>query len=566
MAADQQTDFRLAPDAQITWSIPKQEWDAYVRGRKRVMMLGVGATLALVLLIPIPLWVALYFVLSLPVSLGLSRLTDGYGVLILASAACMPLLLILALGRAHITEVRAMIAFRRRGDSVWALQGCVCPDCLRPFDAAGFATCKHRVAACQQPTILRILESDAVGTILIAEELRRALTADSRRRGIPQRGWSPLRRLRADEQDAWPKPVRVAISTCIKVASFLLVWIAAGWAAIAWIPSYYILRINSWLARRSDPIVRSSIAGRRIVCTKCQYVINDLARTSVCSECASDLTKIGAVRTSLVCNPTNSGFVGYVPIAMLAFAIVWGLYLAPRVVQLLPTSVLILGIDGSIGSARGFIDALGRRTLTQDENSAATAAILAWSERNPFGIMPSQASVIPTVETIAALDERSLGMVLSGVPSTAWLATTSRDWPEVKLRPDAVLTCGTDIVAKLAVGVPTRMTPVPLLIMIECGEITATNIADGRSVTLVNSNDTNQYELYGFQVCAVLPSAPIGQLAPGTYELASTYTVRILPPVPTVMISSPKTIEAAQKVSPTITRTDSVRVTVQATQ
>jgi hypothetical protein len=32
------------------------------------------------------------------------------------------------------------------------------------------------------------------------------------------------------------------------------------------------------------------------------------------------------------------------------------------------------------------------------------------------------------------------------------------------------------------------------------------------------------------------------------------------------MISSPKTIEAAQKVSPTITRTDSVRVTVQAAQ
>lgn len=511
-------------------------------------------------LLPIT-WIVLYFVLSLPVSLGLSRLTDGYGVLVLASAACMPLLLMLALGRGHVAEVRAMIAFRRRGDSVWALQGCVCPECLKPFDTAGLATCKHRVAACQQPTILRIFESEAVGVDDVAQELLRALAADSRRRGIPQRGWSPLRRLRADEQDAWPKPVRVAISTCTKIGSFLLVWLAAGWAAIAWIPSYYILSINSWLARRSDPII-----GRRIVCTKCQYVINDLARTTVCTECGSDLTRVGAVRTNLVRNPTGSGFVGYMKIATLVLAFLWGFYLAPRVVQLLPTSVLILAIDGSIGSARGFIDALGRRTLTQDENSAATAAILAWSERNPFGVVSSQAKVIPTPETIAALDERSLGTVLSGVPTTVWFATTSRDWPEGKLRSDAVVTRGADVVAKLAVGVPKKMTPVPLLIMIECGEITATNIADGRSVTLVNSNDTNQYELYGFQVCTVLPSAPIGQLDPGAYELSATYTVRILPPVAPGTISSPLTIEAARKVSPSITRTDAVRVTVQAAQ
>jgi len=85
-------------------------------------------------------------------------------------------------------------------------------------------------------------------------------------------------------------------------------------------------------------------------------------------------------------------------------------------------------------------------------------------------------------------------------------------------------------------------------------------------VTLVNSNDTNQYELYDFQVCTVRPSAPIGQLDPGAYELSATYTVRILPPVAPGTISSPQTIEAAQKVSPSITRTDSVRVTVEAAQ
>ena len=561
MTADAPPDLQLAPEARAHWSIPKQEWDAYVRGRKRVMMLGVGTILASIPLLLLITWVVGYFVTSLGVSRGFSRLTDSYGVLILASAACLPLVLMLALGRGHVAQVRAMIAFRRRGDSVWALQGCVCPDCLKPFDAAGLATCNHRVAACQQHTILRIFESEAVGVDDVAEELRRALAADSRRRGIPQRGWSPLRRLRADEQDAWPKPVRVATSTLTKIASILLVWIAAGWAAIAWIPSFYILRINSWLARRSEPIV-----GRSIVCTKCQYVINDLARTAVCTECGSDLTRVGAVRTNLVRSPTSSGFVGYVNLATSALAFLWGFYLAPRAVQLLPTSVLILAIDGSIGSAHGFIDALGRRTLTQDENLAATAAILAWSERNPFGIIPSQASVIPTLETIAALDEHSLAPVLSSVPSTGWLATTSRGWPEVTLRSDAVVTHGADVVAKLAAGLPKEQTSIPLLLMIESGEITATNVADGRSVTLVNSNDTNQYELYGFQVCTVLPSAPIGQLAPGTYELASTYTVRILPPVATGMISSPKTIEAAQWISPTITRTVTVRVTAEAAQ
>jgi len=185
MADAKQPDLRLAPDAHITWSIPKQEWDAYVRGRKRVMMLGVRAILGVSTSIWLTLLVVMYNVMSFPISLGLTRLTDGYGVLVLASAACMPLLLMLAFGRHHVAQVRAMIAFRCRGDSVWALQGCVCPDCLKPFDAAGLATCNHRVAACQQPTILRIFESEAVGVYSVAEELRRALAADSRRRGIP---------------------------------------------------------------------------------------------------------------------------------------------------------------------------------------------------------------------------------------------------------------------------------------------------------------------------------------------------------------------------------------------
>lgn len=378
MSRENQPDLRLDPDARVAWSIPKQEWDEHVRVSSRLVVPSisiVGSLVVLVLVFVGLVGIQVWRLIQLPA--GTSTVVCW-----LVPAAGLVLYAYFTRGvwAGAAAPFRRILAYRRRGPLVWERAGCVCPTCLLPFADDGRATCGHRVAACQQPTIIRLLEAEATEDTVRSEELEWALGFDAERLGLASR--APGRRLpglrsRLDPRNpgAWPLPARIACHVMLALATFSLFWIAAGWKAVVWMPALLLFAFGSTFGRRSKQRVRS-----RPICVKCGHAIHDLGRTPVCTECASDLSKTGSVRSTEEKVDRTLSSVAWL---LVGAAAAWAYLSDSYGVRALPTPALIGAMRLSTAPIQQFTSELDRRTLTADEQAAATEAYLRWSLRNP---------------------------------------------------------------------------------------------------------------------------------------------------------------------------------------
>jgi len=522
MADAKQPDLRLAPDAHITWSIPKQEWDAYVRNERKLVGLSVGAVvlvfgwmLMFIGLVGFPLWM-------LVTTSGGRDYGDGW--LILGATALLLSFITAGLWTVTGKGFLRMVAFRRRGTLVWEQQGCVCPTCLKPFDADGRATCRHRVAACQQPTILRIFEAEATEDELRETELKRLLDLDARQLDIASTRRGPMqlvRRLDAREPDAFPKPIRIA-NRCINYAVLIgLFWIAAGWAIIAWMPAIILLAIASHFGKRA----RKHVYGR-VMCTKCSHSIDDLRRTSVCSECGADLTKIGGVRSAKLEVQWN---IAYADWAFTSAALVWGFYLAPLSVRVLPTGVLISAINASVGSISAFSDELARRKLTNEESIAAGDATLRWNARNPFSPVSTRNLVFVTApETLSALSRDTVDALTEVSVHPQWIVGERGATARVSDGGRASVPRGKDAAATVLFELGPRL-PALAHIVIRTTKVDIVRAGDQTTLLVDTVINTHYTDVFQIQSNETIPLIPTGGLSAGRYNITATYTVQFVP-------------------------------------
>lgn len=560
-------DLRLAPDAQITWSIPKQEWDAFVREQRKFVGPSVGAIvlvfgwmLMLIGFVGVPLWMLITTNGSRGFGDGFGDV-NGAGWLILGATALLFSLITSGLWTSAGRGFLRMIAFRRRGTLVWEQQGCVCPTCLKPFGVDGRATCRHRFAACQQPTILRMLEAEATEDEPRETELKRLLDLDARQLEIASTGRGPmqlLRRLDAREPDAFPKPARIAYR-CINYAVLIgLFWIAAGWAMIAWVPALSLLAIASQFGQRA----RRHVYGR-VICTKCSHLIDDLRRTSVCSECGADLTKVGGVRSAKLEFQWNFALAGW---ACAAAALLWGFYLAALSVRVLPTGVLIAAINGSVGSISAFSDELARRKLTTEESIAAADATLRWNARNPFG--STSTKMLPYViepQSLASLTESTLDVLTDVSIHPDWIVGERPATRLVANGGRATIREGANAHADILFELAPRL-PALALIVIRTTNVAVVRSTDQTSVTIDSVINEHRYDGFRIQADKTVPEISTAQLSAGRYDITVTYTVRFLPPMTGGWTNSPSIlaqINEALENYPATTRTATLTLDVE---
>lgn len=552
-------DYRLAPDARVAWSIPKQEWDAFVRRERQFVGLSIG-TIGLLIG-----WVLMFlgfigFDLWRLISISGGR-NYGDGWLIIAATTVLFFSITGSLLPSALGNFRRMIAFRQRGELVWERHGCVCPTCLKPFDTNGRATCRHRVAACQQPTILRIFEAEATGDEPRVTELNRLLKTDSQMRAIASRGSAllrPFRRLNAHEPDAFPRPVRIAGFGLYAVAFIALFGIAAGWATIAWVPAIFLLGAASQFGQRA----RKHVHGRA-TCTQCGHMIDDLTRTSVCSECASDLSKIGSVRTANVELDQRFAVTSWILVTV-AFA--WGFYLAPLSVRVFPTRWLIAAINMSIGSIQGFSDELARRQLSTDESIAAANATLQWNARNPFSPVSTRTLVFVTApETLSALSSDTVDALTEISVHPQWIVGERGATARISNGGRACVPAGKEAAATILFELGPRL-PALALIVIRTTKLDVVRVSDQTRIATDVRFESRRNDQFRIQSDETTPWIPTATFAAGRYEITATYTVQFLPPSPsgwsrTQGVSA--TIDAAAADYPFATRTVTLTLDVE---
>ena len=559
MADAKRPDLRLAPDARIAWSIPKQEWDAFVREQRKFVGLSFGTILLLngwVLsflgFIGFDLW-------QLVTTSGGRDYGDGW--LILGATALLFSFITAGLWNSASGGFLRMVAFRRRGTLVWEHQGCVCPTCLKPFDADGRATCRHHVAACQQPTILRIFEAEATEDEPRETELKRLLDLDARQLAIVSTGRGPmqrLRRLNAREPDAFSKPVRI-VYRCINYAVLIgLFWIAAGWAMIAWIPAIVLLAIASHFGKRA----RKHVYGR-VICTKCSHSIDDLRRTPVCSECGADLTKIGGVRSAKLEVQWNIAYAGW---AFAAAAFVWGFYLAPLSVRVLPTGVLISAINASVGSISAFSDELARRTLSDEDSIAAGNATIRWNARNPFSPVSTRTLVfVNAPETLSALSRDTVDALTEVSVHPQWIVGERGATAQVSNGGRASVPRGKDAAATIVFELGPRL-PALALMVIRTTKVDILRVSDQATLLVDTVINTHYTDVFRIQSNETVPLIPTGGLPAGRYDITATYTVQFTPMQPAGWSKTPSTVsklDAALDEYPATTRTATLTLDVE---
>lgn len=385
------------------WSILEAEWTGHVQacGRfRRALVQMAQSTAVLAALFGFAVGWPLYRILELEPVFRTER--DWMQLALQAVAACF-------LGRGMLRQlldaIPQALRWRRRGPRVWGLRARVCPDCLAPFDEEGRATCGHRYSASMQPGILRLLEAQATDDARREREARIALAAASD--ALAGRSRARRRALRA-------------LHLALTVAAF---WIVAGPNLFGMLGAAALGALIAIYVQRASRIERCTVE-----CTACKHLVHDIARQSVCPECAADLSAPAAVRGTAETNEAAMGnrrLVGAA--ALLGFTLV-----VPYLPRLLPTSALTGLIDLSIGRVSSIEKELGRRALTPAERVSATGALV----RHQFGSAQSGyilADFAKQAVSEGALDESTLGVIGSGLRAEWRVAgrTVDADGPAV---------------------------------------------------------------------------------------------------------------------------------------
>ena len=558
-------DLRLDPNARVEWSIPKQEWDAYVRNARKVFepsfaLFGGLATLVLtfVALFGLQVW----SLLKVP-----AGTSTGVAWWVVVIGMALYFYFTREMWTGATAPLRRILSYRRRGHLVWERSGCVCPTCLAPFADDGRATCAHRFAACQQPPIVRLFEAEATEDLVRAEELELALGAERERLGLDART-PTLRKLRLESRldpqspTAWPFLLRLVVRSVLLAITFALFWIAAGWNAVVWFPALMLVGYGFTIGRRSKRRVRS-----RPICTKCGHTIHDLSRTPRCTECGSDLSRVGSIRSS---EEKIDGALKLTSWMFFGAAAVWMFLCSNFALQALPTSALITAVRFSTASTRAFTNELNQRTLSNAESAAATDAYLRWSLRNPHTMYGTLApAFVRSTNSLTTLSPDLITKLADEFCTPTWQilegekSTSIAESSTIRITKDAptLARCSAEMAAQDVLMIVPVARPTAV-------EVVRSGHGAIMPVEWIRSESTAVRGMPPSDPTRVL--IPLGSLAkvplaPGTYDITVKYSVKFVPNLSTLAtrVSGTPSIDDVAKDYPATMRSSTIRVIVE---